>query len=90
VNGRTEEAASVVDEVIAWNPWTPEARLERARLLADHGRWQESIVEASFVLAHARDRKTLLAPAHLLLSRAYHRLGQPEKARAHREWLESQ
>jgi tetratricopeptide (TPR) repeat protein len=90
LHGRPEEAQALVDEVVAWNPWAPDARLERARLLADRGDWAAVIVEGQFVLDHAAARKALLGPAHLLLSRAYHRLGQPEKARAHREWLESQ
>jgi tetratricopeptide (TPR) repeat protein len=89
-HGRLSEAGPLVEEIVGWNPWAPEARLEHARLLADEGRWADVIVEGQFVLTHAGDRKSLLRPTHLLLSRAYHRLGEPAKAQVHRAWLESQ
>lgn len=88
--GRGAEAEALVDEIVGWNPWAPEARIERARMLADKGNWQDVITEGEFVLRAAADNRELLRVAHLLLARAYYRLDQPAKAQGHREWLESQ
>ena len=88
-HARPDEARALVDEVVAWNPWAPEARVEKARRLADAGRWTDVVVEAEFVLANAGGKKSLQSVAHLLLARAYIRLNQPEQARVHREWLEA-
>ena len=82
------EAEKVLTEILSWNPWSPDARVERARMFADDGRWQEVVMEAEFVLRNASDDRELLRIAHLLLARAYYRLEQPEKAQVHRDWLE--
>jgi hypothetical protein len=79
-----------VGEIVGWNPWAPEARIERARMLADKGRWPDVVTEGEFVLRAAAGNRELLRVAHLLLARAYYRLDQPAKAQVHREWLESQ
>ena len=86
---RPAEAAALVDEVVGWNPWAPEARIERARLLADAGKWPEVAVEGEFVLANAGSSRSLERAAHLLLARAYFRMQQPDKALVHRTWLEA-
>ena len=86
---RPAEAAALVDEVVGWNPWAPEARVEKARLLADAGKWPEVVVEGEFVLANAGGSRSLQRAAHLLLARAYYRMQQPDKALAHRTWLEA-
>ena len=78
---RPAEAAALVDEVVGWNPWAPEARVEKARLLADAGKWPEVVVEGEFVLANAGGSRSLQRAAHLLLARAYYRMQQPEKPR---------
>jgi tetratricopeptide (TPR) repeat protein len=88
VRSRVTEAEAVLNEVLAWNPWSPEARAERARLLADTGHWQQAIEEGSFVLRNAGENKALLRTAHALLARAYHGLEQPEKAQVHSAWLQ--
>jgi tetratricopeptide (TPR) repeat protein len=89
LHGRTAEAQPLLDEIVAWSPWAPAVRVERAQLLAEQGRWQDVVAEGTFVLQHAHDDTRLLRVAHLLLARAYFRLGQPDTARVHREWLES-
>ena len=86
---RPAEATALVDEIVGWHPWAPDARVEKARLLAGAGRWQDVIVEAEFVLANAGSKRSLERVAHLLLARAYYRLNQPEQARVHRAWLEA-
>ena len=86
---RPAEAAALVDEVVGWNPWAPEARVEKARLLADAGKWPEVVVEGEFVLANAGGSRSLQRAAHLLLARAYYRMQQPDKALVHRTWLEA-
>ncbi len=88
-HARPAEATALVDEIVGWHPWAPDARVEKARLLADAGRWQDVIVEAEFVLANAGSKRSLERVAHLLLARAYYRLNQPEQARVHRAWLEA-
>jgi tetratricopeptide (TPR) repeat protein len=89
IRGREREAEAIVGEAIGWNPWLPEARAERARLLAARGAWKEVVAEGEFVLRHAEGNEALLRTAHHLLARAYYRLNQPEKAAIHRKWLES-
>lgn len=89
LHAQTAEAASLLDEIVGWNPWSPEARVERARLLADSGQWEQVIAEGEFVLRHAGEDLNLVRVAHLLLARAYFRLKQPDKAQVHRAWLES-
>ncbi|HXH06823.1 MAG TPA: tetratricopeptide repeat protein [Vicinamibacterales bacterium] len=89
IRGREREAEAIVGEVIGWNPWLPEARAERARLLAARGDWTAVVAEGEFVLRHAEGNEALLRTAHHLLARAYYRLNQPEKAEIHRRWLES-
>ena len=86
---RPAEAAALVDEVVGWNPWAPEARVEKARLLADAGKWPEVVVEGEFVLANTGGSRSLERAAHLLLARAYYRMQQPDKALVHRAWLEA-
>jgi tetratricopeptide (TPR) repeat protein len=88
-HARPAEATALVDEIVGWHPWAPDARVEKARLLADAGRWQDVIVEAEFVLANAGSKRSLERVAHLLLARAYYRLNQPERAQVHKDWLES-
>ncbi len=86
---RPAAASALVDEVVGWNPWAPDARVEKARLLADAGKWPEVVVEGEFVLANAGGSRSLQRAAHLLLARAYYRMQQPEKAQTHRTWLEA-
>ena len=87
--GRSSDAERLIDEIVAWNPWAPEARVERARLLAARGRWTQVVSEGEFVLRNAEERKELQRVAHMLLAQAYYRLQQPEKAQVHRAWLEA-
>ena len=89
LHAQTAEAATLLDEIVGWNPWSPEARVERARLLADSGQWEQVAAEGEFVLRHAGEDLKLVRVAHLLLARAYFRLKQPDKAQMHRTWLES-
>ena len=88
-HARPVESAALVDEVVGWNPWAPEARIEKARLLADAGRWPEVVVEGEFVLANTGGKRSLQRAAHALLARAYYRMQQQDKALAHRTWLEA-
>lgn len=89
LRSRMAEAEALLEEILIWNPLSPEAHLERAKLLAAHGRWKEVAEEGEFILRSAGQEKELLRSAHALLARAYHRLNQPEKAKWHRSWLES-
>jgi hypothetical protein len=89
VHGQAAQAEALLDEIVGWNPFAPEARVERARLLADSGRWEQVVTEGGFVLRQAAGNQRLVRVAHLLLARAYFRLNQPEKAQAHKQWLES-
>lgn len=89
VHGQAAQAEALLDEIVGWNPFAPDARVERARLLADGGRWEQVVTEGEFVLRQAAGNPRLVRVAHLLLARAYFRLNQPEKAQAHKQWLES-
>ncbi len=89
LRSRPAEAESLLRQVLTWNPLSPEVRVEHANLLAASGQWEKVIEEGEFVLRNAGENQELLRAAHMLLARAYYRLKQPEKARLHRSWLES-
>jgi len=89
LRSRTAEAETLLEEVVRWNPLSPQARLERAKLLAARGLWQKVVEEGEFVLKSAGDDTETLRSAHFLLARAYLRLNRPEEARRHREWISS-
>lgn len=89
LRSRPAEAEALVNEALSWNPLSPPAHVERAKLLAARGQWDKVVGEGEFVLRNAGDDEELLRSAHLLLARAYLRLNQPEKAQRHRSWLES-
>jgi tetratricopeptide (TPR) repeat protein len=83
------DAEALLNEVLGWNPWAPEAHVERARLYADAGKWDVVVEEGEFVLRNAEENGDLIRVAHLLLANAYYRLRQPEKAQVHRAWIEA-
>ncbi len=89
LRSRPAEAEGVLRQVLSWNPLFPQARVERAKLLATNGEWQKVIEEGDFVLRNAGENQELLRAAHMLLARAYYRLKQPEKAQVHQAWLDS-
>lgn len=89
LRSRNAEAEALLDEVLGWNPLSPRAHLERAKLLAARGQWDRVIAEGEFVLRNAGEDEELLRSAHTLLARAYLRLNQPEKARQHQSRIES-
>ena len=89
LRSRTDEAAALLNEILSWNPFSPHAHLERAKLLAARGQWNEAVKAGEFVLQNAGDDEELLRPTHALLVRAYQRLNQPERVQRHRSWLES-
>ncbi len=86
---RIEEAEALLNEVLSLNPLSPQAHLERAKMLVARGQWDKVIEEGEFVLLNAGEDEELLRSVHVLLARAYLRLNQPEKAQRHRSWLES-
>jgi hypothetical protein len=63
--------------------------VERARLLADAGRWKDVVAAGEFVLRNAGANQDLERVAHHLLARAYTRLNNPDKAQVHRTWIEA-
>lgn len=87
VESRVAEAEALLNEILNWNPLSPKAHLERAKLLATRAEWDKVIEEGQFVLRNAGEDEELLRAAHVLLARAYLRLGQPEKAQPHRSWI---
>ncbi len=89
LRSRPAEAEALVGEILSWNPLSPQAHVERAKLLAARGQWDKVVEEGEFVLRNAGEDEELLRSAHMLLARAYYRLNQPEKAQRHRSWLES-
>jgi tetratricopeptide (TPR) repeat protein len=89
LKSRTDEAEVLLDEVLSWNPLSPQAHLERAKLLAARKQWDKVAERAEFVLQNAGDDEDMLRTAHGLLARAYMLLKQPEKAEVHRSWIES-
>ncbi|MGH9871487.1 MAG: tetratricopeptide repeat protein [Pyrinomonadaceae bacterium] len=89
LRSRTEDAEALLNEILSWNPLSPQAHLERAKLLVASRQWDKVVEEGEFVLRNAGDDEELLRPAHMLLARAYSRLNQPEKAQLHRSWIES-
>ncbi len=89
LRSRTAEAEALLRENLSWNPFSPQAHLELAKLLATRGQWARVAEEGEFVLRNAGEDEELLRAAHLLLARAYYRLNQPEKARQHQAWIES-
>ncbi len=89
LRSRAAEAEALLQEILNWNPLSPQAHLEWAKLLAARGQWDKVVEEGEFVLRNAGENEELLRSAHALLARAYHRLNRPEKAQWHRSWLES-
>jgi tetratricopeptide (TPR) repeat protein len=89
LRSRPVEADALLGEVLVWNPLSPEAHAERAKLLAANGEWGKVVHEGEFVLRNAGKNVELMRAAHLLLARAYYRLNQPEKAQLHQSWLKS-
>ena len=89
LRSRTGEAEALLNETLSWNPLSPQAHLERGKLLVTRGQWDKVVEEGEFVLRNAGEDEELLRSAHMLLARAYYRLKQPEKAQLHRSWLES-
>ncbi|MCI0347838.1 MAG: tetratricopeptide repeat protein, partial [Acidobacteriales bacterium] len=89
LRSRPVEAEALLNETLNRNPFSPQARLELAKLLANRGQWARVVEEGEFVLQNAGEDEELLRAAHLLLARAYYRLNQPEKARRHQSWIES-
>ncbi len=89
LRSRTDEAEALLNETLSWNPLSPQAHLERGKLLVARGQWDKVAEEGEFVLRNAGEDEELLRSAHMLLARAYYRLNQPEKAQSHRAWLES-
>ncbi|HWW73968.1 MAG TPA: tetratricopeptide repeat protein [Pyrinomonadaceae bacterium] len=88
LRSRAAEAETLVGEILGWNPLSPQAHLERAKLLAAGAEWAGVVEEGEFVLRNAGEDLELQRGAHALLARAHRRLNQPEKARAHQAWLE--
>jgi tetratricopeptide (TPR) repeat protein len=89
VHSRAVDAERVLDEIVGWNPWSPEVRIERARVLAAIGRWDAVIPEGEFVLRNTAENEKLQRVAHLLLASAYTRLKRPDEARIHQEWIQA-
>ncbi|HXG66169.1 MAG TPA: tetratricopeptide repeat protein [Blastocatellia bacterium] len=89
LKSRPAEAETLLHEVLSWNPLSPQAHLERAKLLAARGQWNRVVEEGEFVLRNAGEDGELLRAAHMLLARAYYRLNQPEKAQWHQSRIES-
>jgi tetratricopeptide (TPR) repeat protein len=89
LRSRMDEAAALLNEILSWNPFSPHAHLEKAKLLAARGQWVKAVEEGEFVLQNAENDQELLRATHALLVRAYQRLNQPEKVQRHRAWLES-
>ncbi|HWQ34470.1 MAG TPA: tetratricopeptide repeat protein [Blastocatellia bacterium] len=89
LRSRTAEAETLLNETLSRNPFSPQAHLELAKLLAARGQWARVTEEGEFVVQNAGEDEELLRAAHLLLARAYLKLNQPEKARRHQAWIES-
>ncbi len=89
LRSRPEEAEALLKEILSWNPFSPQAHLELAKLLTRRGQWARAAEEGEFVLRNAGEDEQLLAAAHMLLARAYYRLNRPEKARQHEAWIKS-
>lgn len=86
---RKSEAEALIEEIVSLAPLSPHAHIERAKLLAARGRWDEAADAGEFVLLNAGEDAELLRAAHVLLARAYMRLNKPEKARSHQTWIDS-
>jgi len=89
LQSRLDEASVLLDEIISWNPLSPQAQMERAKLLATRKQWDKVVESAEFVLRNAGDDEEMLRAAHGLLARAYMLLKQPDKAEIHRAWIQS-
>ncbi len=89
LRSRAAEAEALLNEILTWNPLSPQAHLERGKLLAARAQWDKVVEEGEFVLRNAGEDEELLRSAHVLLARAYLLLNQPEKAQRHRSWIES-
>jgi tetratricopeptide (TPR) repeat protein len=86
--GREDEAQPVVDLLLAHSPRFGPAYLERAKYLNGKGETQKAIDLAERALdLEGMDREKLRA-AHLLLARAWFRLGREEQAARHQTWIE--
>jgi tetratricopeptide (TPR) repeat protein len=77
--GRLPEAESASAAAVADNPASAKAGLQHARVLYQTGR----VDAAAEQLEKALKLHPNLAPAHLLLGKAYARLGKPEESRRH-------
>jgi tetratricopeptide (TPR) repeat protein len=89
LRSRMDEATGLLNEILGWNPFSPPAHLEKAKLLAARGEWMKAAEEGEYVLRNAGNDEELLRVTHALLVRVYQRLKQPEKMQQHRLWLES-
>lgn len=89
LRSRPAEAEALLEETLSLSPLSPQAHLERAKLLAARAQWGKVAEEGEFVLRNAGEDEELLRTAHALLARAYLFLKQPEKARTHLSWVES-
>src|SRR5262245_31999525 len=64
LRSRPAEAEALLQETLSWNPFSPQARVELAKLLAASGRWDRVVEEGEFVLRNAEEDEELLRSAH--------------------------
>ncbi len=78
--GTDEEALSFADQAVQLRPDEPMYHETRGQILVRLGRYEEAVQELEYALNGMKES----AETHQLLAEAYEKLGQPERAAAHR------
>lgn len=87
-NGRLDDAQVQVSSALALDRSAPEALYEQARLQFERGQYADCIANAQRALARPGDGVTE-RQIHFLLSRAYGKTGDQERAGEHRKRFEA-
>jgi Tfp pilus assembly protein PilF len=87
---KPQQAATVLGELLHWDPAFLPARMQHAQALAGEGRLTEAAEEAELVARNAgEDNQPLLRAAHIFLLQLYKRMGRTEEAARQAAWLKN-
>jgi tetratricopeptide (TPR) repeat protein len=87
---KPQQAATVLGELLHWDPAFLPARMQHAQALAGAGRLTEAAEEGELVARNAgEDNQPLLRAAHIFLLQLYKRMGRTEEAARQAAWLKN-
>jgi tetratricopeptide (TPR) repeat protein len=87
--GRDEEAAEIVNELLRKTPSYGPAHLERAKQLNQDEKLTEAAAEAELSLKLEGSDPAQVRSAHVLLAMVYFNLGKTQEANTHKKWIET-